>query len=182
MAHRVYALPRDRDAYSTIRGYVYQVDLTIRRWMDLGDNQHLELERGEDIDLVNSAITATSAEETKRFLEQVKHREQNLTLRNPPALEALANAVDHLAANTGFDLRFCFTTNASVGTERPCPFPNGTAGITLWEQIRQGRLTGSPLADATKALALFLSQAACPDGLDAHVCGLDSTRLSARRI
>ena len=24
-----YALPRDRDAYATIRGYVYQVDLTL---------------------------------------------------------------------------------------------------------------------------------------------------------
>jgi hypothetical protein len=29
---------RGRDAYSTIRGYVYQVERTLRRWMDLGDN------------------------------------------------------------------------------------------------------------------------------------------------
>ena len=150
MADRVYVLPRDRDAYSTIRGFVYQVDLTIRRWMDLGDDQHLELERGEDIDLVNRAITATTAEETGRLLEQVKHREHNLTLRNPPALEALANAVEHLTTNTGFDLRFCYTTNAGVGTERPCPFPNGAAGIFLWEQVRQGQLTGLALADATR--------------------------------
>jgi hypothetical protein len=169
MADGVYVLPRDRDAYSTIRGFVYQVDLTIRRWMDLGDDQHLELERGEDIDLVNRAITATTVEETGRLLEQVKHREQNVTLRNPAALEALANAVEHLSTNTGLDLRFCYTTNAWVGTERPCPFPNGTAGISLWERVRQGQLTGSALADATKALALFLSQAACPDGLDASV-------------
>jgi hypothetical protein len=164
-----YTLPRDRDAYSTIRGYVYQVDMTIRRWLDLQENQHLELERGEDIDLVNSAINATSAEETRRLLEQVKHREQNLTLRNPAALESLANAVEHLAANPALDLRFCYTTNTAVGIERPCPFPNGTAGITLWEQVRQGRLTGSALTDATKALALFLSQAARPEGLDANV-------------
>lgn len=169
MADGVYVLPRDRDAYSTIRGFVYQVDLTIRRWMDLGDDQHLELERGEDIDLVNRAITATTAQEAGRLLEQVKHREQNLTLRNPAALEALANAVEHLAANAGLDLRFCYTTNAGVGTERPCPFPNSTAGITLWEQVRQGQLTGSALVDATRALALFLSQAACPEGLDANV-------------
>jgi hypothetical protein len=47
MANAVYALPRDRDAYSTFRGFVYQVDLTIRRWMELDVDQHLELERGE---------------------------------------------------------------------------------------------------------------------------------------
>lgn len=169
MADCVYILPRDRDAYSTIRGFVYQVDLTIRRWMDLGSDQHLELEYGEDIDLVKRAVTADTAEESQRLLEQIKHREQNLTLRNPAALEALANAVEHLATNTGLDLRFCFTTNAGVGTERPCLFPNGTAGISLWEQVRQGQLTGSVLADATKALAQFLSQASCPDGLDANV-------------
>lgn len=169
MADGDYVLPRTRDAYSTIRGFVYQVDLTIRRWVDLGDDQHLELERGEDIDLVNRAITAASAKEATRLLEQVKHREQNLTLRNPAPLEALANAVEHLATNTGLDLRFRYTTNAAVGTERPCPFPNGTAGISLWEQVRQGQLTGSGLADATKALALFLSQATCPEGLDASV-------------
>jgi hypothetical protein len=40
---------------------------------------------------------------------------------------------------------------------------------SYWEQIRQGSLTGAALAEATKALALFLSQAACPDGLDANV-------------
>lgn len=164
-----YTLPRDRDAYSTIRGFVYQVDLTIRRWMDLSAGQHLELERGEDIDIVNRAITATSSDETRRLLEQVKHREQHLTLRNPAALEALANAVEHLGANTDFDLRFCYTTNADIGTERPCPFLNGTAGITLWQQVRQGQLTGPALDDAIKALALFLSQAARPESLDTTV-------------
>src|SRR5262249_33867148 len=147
-----YTLPRDRDAFATIRGYVYQVDLSLRRWLDLGENQQLELERGEDIDLVNRAISATNMQEASRLLEQVKHREQNLTLRSPAALEALANAVEHLAANPGLDLRFCFTTNAGIGIERPCPFPNGAAGISLWEQVRQGQLTGSALADATRAL------------------------------
>ncbi len=164
-----YTLPRDRDAYSTIRGYVYQVDLTLRRWLDLEESQHLELERGEDIDLVNRAINASSTEEAGRLLEQVKHREQNLTLRNPAALEALANAVEHLAANSSLDLRFCYTTNAAITSERPCPFPQGTAGITLWEQVRQGQLTGSAPTDATTALARFLSQAARPDGFDADV-------------
>jgi hypothetical protein len=34
---------RDRDAWPTIRGFVYQVDLTIQRWLSLSDNEYLEL-------------------------------------------------------------------------------------------------------------------------------------------
>jgi len=44
-----FQLVRDRDAWATIRGYVYQVDVTIDRWLDLQPGQELELERGEDI-------------------------------------------------------------------------------------------------------------------------------------
>ena len=40
-------------------GYVYQVDLTLRRWLDLRENHYLELERGEDIDLVSRTINAS---------------------------------------------------------------------------------------------------------------------------
>ena len=43
---------RNRDAWATIRGYVYQVELTIDRWLTLQPEQVLELERGEDIDTV----------------------------------------------------------------------------------------------------------------------------------
>jgi hypothetical protein len=34
----------DRDAYATVRGSVYQVNLTILRWLDLTQGQSLELE------------------------------------------------------------------------------------------------------------------------------------------
>ena len=80
----------DRDAWPTIRGYVYQVDQSILRWLDLQQDEILELERGEDIDLVLPGL-AESDEELRRRLEQVKHREGNLTLRSPEALAAVAS-------------------------------------------------------------------------------------------
>ena len=73
---------RDRDAWSTIRGYVYQIDITIQRWLDLLPNQVLELERGEDIDIISRSLIAGSGERD-RLLEQVKHRDSSLTLRKP---------------------------------------------------------------------------------------------------
>ena len=42
----------NRDASAAIRGYGYQIDHTIMRWLDLRDSEILELECGEDIDLV----------------------------------------------------------------------------------------------------------------------------------
>jgi hypothetical protein len=40
------------DACATIAGFVYQVNVTIQHWLKLGPGEHLELEAGEDIDIV----------------------------------------------------------------------------------------------------------------------------------
>ena len=156
---------RNRDAYPAIRGFVYQVTLTLRRWISLEEGQHLELERGEDIDLVCRAINAATTDEADRLLEQIKHREQNLTLRSPAALEAIANAVEHSAANPTTRLNFCFTTNAAIGVEQSFPFPDRTPGIELWEQVRRGELTGLERSRAISALAEFLTKLTRPNGI-----------------
>jgi hypothetical protein len=41
-----------RDASDVIAGFVYQIDLTIQRWLELKEDEILELERGEDLDLI----------------------------------------------------------------------------------------------------------------------------------
>ena len=51
MATRELSFKAERDAWATIRGYVYQVDLTIQRWLELEPGFELELERGEDVDI-----------------------------------------------------------------------------------------------------------------------------------
>jgi hypothetical protein len=38
----------DRDAWPAIRGFVYQVDASILRWLELGVDEAIELECGED--------------------------------------------------------------------------------------------------------------------------------------
>src|SRR4051794_27702591 len=110
----------DRDAWATIRGYVYQVDHSILRWLDLQSGEVLELERGEDIDLILPGLAEGDSELLRR-LEQVKHREDSLTLRSPEALAALANFHLHRTSNPEDHLYFCFTTNASAGREKPSP-------------------------------------------------------------
>jgi hypothetical protein len=162
-----YRPPRDRDAYATIRGYVYQVDRAVDRWLLLDDGACLELERGEDIDLdtLGAALASGDPNQQARLLEQIKHREKNLTLRDPSAIEALANAVEHLRENQGLSLRFCYTTNAVIGREKLSPFPGGMPGVQLWEQIRCGQLPGPEVPAALRSLRRFFRSQSQPDAV-----------------
>jgi hypothetical protein len=123
---------KNRDAWSTIRGYVYQVDLTIDRWLSLKENQILELEKGEDIDLVSKDLTGR---EFSRILEQVKYRESTVSLNQQTVLEILKNYYHHRVNNPGSQLFFRFVTNAEYNIERPAIFESGESGIEVWQQL-----------------------------------------------
>jgi tetratricopeptide (TPR) repeat protein len=122
-------LPRDQDAYASFRGYKYQVDATIERWLRLADDEHLELECGEDIDEVNTALA-------HRTLTQIKHREKSLTLRSLEAVSALANFVVQRKSNPAIKLSYRYLTNASVVNEREPPTIPGGSAITAWNSLR----------------------------------------------
>lgn len=156
--------PRDRDAWSTIRGYVYQIDLTIQRWLDLLPDQILELERGEDIDVISRSLVADS-EERDRLLEQVKHRDSSLTLRKPEAIAAIANFIEHCQANPTADLIFQFTTNAKVGRERQSPIPNRMPAIEAWERLRLGEVEAGNRDEVIAGIRQILRNARKPDDL-----------------
>lgn len=100
----------------------------------------LELEHGEDIDLVSQALLREEEdpESVKRLLEQIKHRLSPLTLRTPGAVNTLAWAIEHRRANPAISLLFRYTTNAPVGIEVDSPLPEGIKGIEAWAQLRQG--------------------------------------------
>jgi len=168
-AFPVFRPPRDRDAHASIRGYVFQIDRTVLRWLNLGEDESLELEQGEDIDLVRQMLPADGTVGSEsRLLEQIKHRETTITLRTPAAQEALANFHDHRANNAGSQLSFCFLTNAVAGREQLSPFPD-IAGIALWEQVRTHQLDAGELNSAVDLLQKFLLNTAKPNGFPLSV-------------
>jgi hypothetical protein len=65
-----------RDAYATFAGYLFQVNVTILRWLELASADRLELEAGEDIDLVQGA-SAKGDSEKHRVMEQLKQKPLN---------------------------------------------------------------------------------------------------------
>lgn len=122
----------NRDAWSAIRGFVYQVEATILKWLTLGENEILELERGEDIDVI---VRDIAHQEVSRELEQVKYREGKLSLNQITVLELLLNHFLHMANNPSHNLLFRFITNTQFVVERPAIFPDGTSGIAMWTQL-----------------------------------------------
>lgn len=122
----------NRDAWSTIRGFVYQVDLTILRWLSLKDNEILELEKGEDIDLINKDI---QNKEISRELGQIKYRESKISLNQELALEVLLNFFINKQNNKAHRVFFKFITNTKYTIERPALFIGGKSGIEAWMEI-----------------------------------------------
>lgn len=115
----------EQDAYATIRGYVHQVEVTLKRWVELNDGQRLELEHGEDIDLISRdeiglrQAVAGDAEAQERLLEQIKDYKDAITLNSEAVCQSVCDFFEHRMANPNQALRFLFSTTAPVTKERP---------------------------------------------------------------
>ena len=171
-----FRLPRQRDAWATIRGFTYQAVLTIERWLDLEAGQTLELERGEDIDLVARILDSEDQGETTRLLEQVKHLEDNVTLRSAAAVAAIANAFEHIKSNPKLALEFQFTTTAEIGTEQGDALQRAR-GIELWEHLRLGQVPTADEAAKVEMIRAQLRLASKPEDLPAKTWRLFRERL-----
>ncbi|HEX8320460.1 hypothetical protein [Longimicrobium sp.] len=155
--------PRDQDAWGTIRGFVYQAETTIKRWFGLRPGQVLELERGEDIDLVANSLRM-APDERDRVLEQIRHREANLSLRSPSVRASLAHFCQHQVANRELSLLLRFTTNTGIAREADTPVPGGVAGITAWQRLRAGAWADGEGA-LVEAIRALLKTDVRPDGV-----------------
>jgi len=128
-----------RDAWAAIRGYLYQVRMTVLRWLDLDEQTVLFCECGEDMNQLRGLTDSTgTAPGLEQLLEQVKHRERRITLRSPEVLRALADFYEARRANPGIRARFRYTSNAIAGREQGAPFPQGLRGIEAWGRVAVG--------------------------------------------
>lgn len=144
-----------RDAYAAIRGFVYQVQRTILAWLALPPDAALLCEAGEDIDHLRGVLSGDGT----RLLEQVKFREERLSLHSPEILEALGNFLIARERNPHHDLRFRLFTNAKAMTERSHGFPGGIAGIDAWNAISTETMAADERAATLTALRAVLSNA-----------------------
>ncbi len=157
----------NRDAAAVIRGFVYQIETTVLRWLDLQDGEALELERGEDIDRISEVVEADGVGvEAARVLEQVKREAAPLTLRSGGARAALAHLHAYRAAHPQLHLSLRYTTTAAVGMERDGGGLDAPA-IEVWRAICGGALPESEMPAAVAGLRCVLQGGRPPAGVSA---------------
>ena len=156
---------RDQDASPTIRGFKYQIQVTLLRWLNLGADEILILECGEDVDRIVGAKTAT---DLQRELEQIKALGRNITLRTAGVLAAFANFAAHLKANPKMSLRFRFTSTALPGRERMSPLGKGLKGIEVWQALQSRQKWNVDDDNLLQQIIRLLSAAKRPEDCEAE--------------
>jgi hypothetical protein len=161
MASNFVPIP-NRDASATIRGFCYQIELTIRRWLELAPDDVLELECGEDIDIVQRAFAqiGISNDPPERLLEQVKLRSSSVSLRSPEILQALFNFYCHIKNNPTVPLRFRYLSNSQAALERDRAKGQTEPGLHIWNAIAKDE-TGNTKAQLGR-IRLLLENAPIP--------------------
>jgi len=133
---------RNNDAWAAIRGYNYQVDLSIDAWLDLNDNEHLELEAYEDIDKISEIIKSDGTiDEIIDKIGQVKHLDKPITLKSSAFIESIVNfSEQRLTTNA----KLLFITNSKITKEQSYIFSDNSGnqinGLNLWKRIHNGEL------------------------------------------
>jgi hypothetical protein len=149
-----------RDAQPAIDGYVYQVVATVLAWLNLAEGQHLELEAGEDFDLVEREAASVAAD-ASRTVQQVHRRSRTITLRSPKTVQAIANFCAHRKTNRDAVLKFRFLTTAKPGREKGWRVP----GIVTWEDIRQAQLSPDEEDSAIERIRTLVQASKKPRGV-----------------
>jgi hypothetical protein len=155
---------QNRDATDAIGGFLYQIQITIIRWLDLIEDTILICECGEDIDHV--IASPGDPDEIRRVLEQVKRTKGNITLRSAITKGALAHFRDALVRNPGQDLRYQFSSTSNVGKENNSTFPNGLLGIQAWNEIRERQLSSEDERASLSEIIRIVSESRCPSSID----------------
>jgi hypothetical protein len=113
-----------RDASACIRGYVFQVEVTIANWLTLPEGSQLFLESGEDIDIVSDT--------NGRTLIQVRDRKRRVTISS--TLGFVARSYASVLANPGWSLEFLFHSSSPGGAKTPRS--NSNVEIRDWNAVR----------------------------------------------
>jgi len=142
------ANPR-RDAWFAIRGFYYQIQTTVQRWIHLAPRDVLQCESAEDIEVLRNAFVDGELR-VERVLEQVKVRE-TLTLRSEAVISTIARYFESATTSTPPTL-FRFITTAAPGRERGLQFPRSLPGMSAWNATRNLELDAAERADV-EALA-----------------------------
>ena len=98
---------------------------SVNAWLDLADNDILYLEVAEDFDIESDGtFTAT----------QVKHTQDNITLRSQQVIDGINNYWELRTNNPDRRVKFRLLTKSKIGKEQGNPFGKGKRGLEVWSR------------------------------------------------
>ena len=114
-----------RQATDSIEGYRYQILHSVNAWLDLADNDILYLEVAEDFDIESDGtFTAT----------QVKHTQDNITLRSQQVIDGINNYWKLRTNNRDRRVKFRLLTKSKIVKEQSNPLGTNKPGLEVWSR------------------------------------------------
>ncbi len=114
-----------RQATDSIEGYRYQILHSVNAWLDLADNDILYLEVAEDFDTESEGtFTAT----------QVKHTQNNITLRSQQVIDGINNYWELRTNNQDRRVKFRLLTKSKIVKEQGNPLGMDKPGLEVWRR------------------------------------------------
>ena len=114
-----------RQATDSIEGYRYQILHSVNAWLDLADNDILYLEVAEDFDIESDGtFTAT----------QVKHTQDNITLRSQQVIDGINNYWALWTNNPDRRVKFRLLTKSKIVKEQGNPLGTDKPGLEVWSR------------------------------------------------
>ena len=114
-----------RQATHSIEGYRYQILHSVNAWLHLADNDILYLEVAEDFDIESEGtFTAT----------QVKHTQDNITLRSQQVIDGINNYWELRTNNPDRRVKFRLLTKSKIVKEQGNPLEMDKPGLEIWSR------------------------------------------------
>ncbi len=114
-----------RQATHFIEGYRYQILHSVNAWLHLADNDILYLEVAEDFDIESEGtFTAT----------QVKHTQDNITLRSQQVIDGINNYWELRTNNPDRCVKFRLLTKSKIVKEQGNPLEMDKPGLEVWSR------------------------------------------------
>ncbi|NYH24235.1 hypothetical protein [Paraburkholderia bryophila] len=128
-----------RQASASLRGYIYQLHLSLAAWIRLESDGELHLEVAEDYaellsspDRLEQILHATQAKETSES--------KSVTLNSADVLKTIESLFSLQEANPGRRVRVTFLTTSPIGKENKEPLPCGIPALEFWQRLASGDL------------------------------------------
>ena len=114
-----------RQANDALQGYYYQLCHTVNSWLDLADNDILHLEVAEDFDIESDRTFRAT---------QVKHTQDNITLRSQQVIDGINNYWELRTNNPDRRVKFRLLTKSKIGKEQGDLLGTDKPGLEVWSR------------------------------------------------